>query len=210
MADKQDERRQQILMAALEAFTTKGYDKTSMDDIVRASGLSKGTLYWYFNSKPELFAALFEMTTAQMLAAFDSVLSGTEALSPPEALRGMLDGLADAVETNPVFSLLTIDFILQALHHAEIQAKISMYYQGYIRRLAAVLHSGIDQGYFIEVDVHAFATGLLSAMDGVSMLALLLEGINALNGYELRMRDVITSFGDVMIRGLMKGDKDAR
>ncbi len=46
-----EERRNEILGAALEVFIEKGYDKASMDDIVRASGLSKGTLYWYFKNK---------------------------------------------------------------------------------------------------------------------------------------------------------------
>ena len=42
------ERRQQILSAAMTCFIAKGYHRATMDDIVVESGLSKGTLYWYF------------------------------------------------------------------------------------------------------------------------------------------------------------------
>jgi len=54
------ERRQQILSAAMNCFLAKGYHRATMDDIVAESGLSKGTLYWYFKSKKELFLALVQ------------------------------------------------------------------------------------------------------------------------------------------------------
>ncbi|MCB0013808.1 MAG: helix-turn-helix transcriptional regulator, partial [Anaerolineales bacterium] len=60
MGEKQDERRNEILAAALQAFSENGYDKTSIDDVVRATGLSKGTIYWYFKNKQALFTALME------------------------------------------------------------------------------------------------------------------------------------------------------
>jgi AcrR family transcriptional regulator len=57
---KKEEQRQRILDAAIRAFVRKGYHNTTMDDIVKESGLSKGTLYWYFETKKQLFMALFE------------------------------------------------------------------------------------------------------------------------------------------------------
>lgn len=51
-------KRQQILAGAHEVFVTLGFDLASMDDIVRAAGVSKSTLYVYFRSKEELFTAL--------------------------------------------------------------------------------------------------------------------------------------------------------
>ena len=46
-----EERRDQLIQAAITCFGEKGYYETSMDDIVREAGLSKGALYWYFKSK---------------------------------------------------------------------------------------------------------------------------------------------------------------
>ena len=37
-----------------------------MDDLVRASGLSKGSLYWHFHSKEEVFTALFDSFVAEL------------------------------------------------------------------------------------------------------------------------------------------------
>ena len=64
--DPKEQRRQEILMAALQAFSEKGYDKTTIEDIVRISGLSKGTLYWYFTNKEAIFAALVQMVFDEM------------------------------------------------------------------------------------------------------------------------------------------------
>ena len=48
------QRRDQILAAALACFARQGYHATSMDDVVRESGLSVGAIYTYFSSKEDL------------------------------------------------------------------------------------------------------------------------------------------------------------
>jgi AcrR family transcriptional regulator len=53
-----DEKARQILDGAREIFLRDGFDGASMNDIARAAGVSKGTLYVYFQSKDQLFAAL--------------------------------------------------------------------------------------------------------------------------------------------------------
>jgi AcrR family transcriptional regulator len=57
-AGPNDEKARQILDGARRIFLRDGFDGASMNDIVRAAGVSKGTLYVYFPSKEELFAAL--------------------------------------------------------------------------------------------------------------------------------------------------------
>lgn len=57
--DSQDRaKRQQILEGARKTFLEQGFDAASMNDIVKAAGVSKGTLYAYFPSKEKLFEAL--------------------------------------------------------------------------------------------------------------------------------------------------------
>lgn len=55
-----DARRQQIVDAARTRFAEVGFARTSMPDIVRASGLSTGAIYRYFKSKDEIVAAICE------------------------------------------------------------------------------------------------------------------------------------------------------
>lgn len=59
------EKRRQVLAGAREVFLARGFDAASMGEIARSAGVSKGTLYVYFGSKQELFAALVHEECAQ-------------------------------------------------------------------------------------------------------------------------------------------------
>jgi AcrR family transcriptional regulator len=58
-------KRRQIMEGARQVFLGAGFDGASMNDIARAAGVSKGTLYAYFNSKDELFEAIIRAEKAQ-------------------------------------------------------------------------------------------------------------------------------------------------
>ncbi|WP_257347916.1 TetR/AcrR family transcriptional regulator [Pseudalkalibacillus decolorationis] len=58
-----EEKREAILEAANQCFAQKGYNDTTVDDIAKASGTSKGSIYLYFESKEEIFFRLNEQRT---------------------------------------------------------------------------------------------------------------------------------------------------
>jgi AcrR family transcriptional regulator len=58
-------KRRQILDGACKVFLEQGFDASSMGEIARAAGVSKGTLYVYFKSKEELFEAIVEGQCSQ-------------------------------------------------------------------------------------------------------------------------------------------------
>jgi AcrR family transcriptional regulator len=58
--DEESAKRRQIIDGARTVFLTQGFDAASMNDIARAAGVSKGTLYVYFANKEELFEAIVE------------------------------------------------------------------------------------------------------------------------------------------------------
>lgn len=57
-AQDKERRRLQILAAARQSFADHGYHETTMADVARQAGLSYGVVYWYFESKDELFQGL--------------------------------------------------------------------------------------------------------------------------------------------------------
>jgi AcrR family transcriptional regulator len=59
-ADEESAKRRQIIEGARAVFLAQGFDAASMNDIARAAGVSKGTLYVYFKHKEELFEAIVE------------------------------------------------------------------------------------------------------------------------------------------------------
>ena len=58
-------KRRQIMEGARTAFLAAGFDGASMNDVARSAGVSKGTLYAYFNSKDDLFEAIIRAEKAQ-------------------------------------------------------------------------------------------------------------------------------------------------
>src|SRR5579863_8499353 len=71
-ADDESAKRRQIVEGARAVFLAHGFDAASMNDIARAAGVSKGTLYVYFKHKEELFEAIVEQECdAQAEGIFD-------------------------------------------------------------------------------------------------------------------------------------------
>lgn len=86
--ERKEQRRQALLDAALDTFFLKGFALARMEDIAQAAGVSKGTIYLYFDSKEAIFKALVETIALPNLSQLQSLL---EADIPLEAA---LDSLA--------------------------------------------------------------------------------------------------------------------
>jgi AcrR family transcriptional regulator len=73
-----DQRRAQLLDAASEVFTTKGYHAAAMDDIADAAGVSKPVLYQHFESKLDLYLALLDSSCERLVDVVADALDSTE------------------------------------------------------------------------------------------------------------------------------------
>ena len=99
---KQDleKRREEILQAALDVFTEKGYGTATMPEIARKAGVAAGTLYLYYPSKRELFVAVvkgFILTTPLL-----NLLSQMPRGDFPTILRNIIKNRFDLIK-NPSF-----------------------------------------------------------------------------------------------------------
>src|SRR5258705_4977841 len=61
-------RPEEILQAALEVFTDRGFAATKLEDVARRAGVTKGTIYLYYESKEALFKALVRETIVPVIA----------------------------------------------------------------------------------------------------------------------------------------------
>lgn len=75
IAEKQNSKRLSILDAAYELFTSKSFNNTSIDDVVRKAGIAKGTFYLYFKDKYDLMDRII---SHKSLAVFKSALDKLE------------------------------------------------------------------------------------------------------------------------------------
>jgi AcrR family transcriptional regulator len=88
-----------ILEAAAVAFAEGGYDGVSMNDLVRASGLTKGAFYFHFPSKDELALAAFRTKQVELVTRVGEATAG--ATTATERLRGLLVHRARLLREDP-------------------------------------------------------------------------------------------------------------
>jgi AcrR family transcriptional regulator len=88
MPRSSDQTRKRILDAAYRLFRRRGYSRVSMDEIAAATGVTKRTLYYHFESKDQLLAHVLEAQHQLALAAFKTF--GDRLSGSPEAI---IDGL---------------------------------------------------------------------------------------------------------------------
>lgn len=156
-------RRAQILEAALRCFAKKGYHAAKMDDIVRASGLSKGAIYWHFKSKDEIFLALFESYEQAIFAAWEQTDTGNalEALGREAEIT-----IAQVLETR-----VLLDTWTEFIRHPKARRRFAKLYQRSRSRLAATVRRGIERGEIRPCEPEHVAAALTAAIEGLLLQA---------------------------------------
>jgi AcrR family transcriptional regulator len=96
-----DERKEQILLAASAVIIRQGYDKTTMSDIADEAGVSRGTVYLYFKGKEELFEALLYWEWMQYAQTW---LEAIESDPRGGTLGGFYRAIFRAVDSRPLMA----------------------------------------------------------------------------------------------------------
>jgi AcrR family transcriptional regulator len=96
-----DERRAQLLVAALEVFTVAGYHSASMDEIADRANVSKPVLYQHFPSKLELYLAVLDMHIDSLVFAIQKAIASnrensSRVAATVEAYFGFIDSEGEA------------------------------------------------------------------------------------------------------------------
>jgi len=98
---RSEDRPREICAAALEVFAEKGFAAARLDEIARRAGVSKGTLYLYFNTKEDLFRAVVRDTVAPNIELLQKALVAIE-LPFADVVRMFLARFADMTSRVPV------------------------------------------------------------------------------------------------------------
>jgi AcrR family transcriptional regulator len=96
-----DQRRAQLLRAALDVFTSSGYHAAGMDEIAERAGVSKPVLYQHFPSKLDLYLAVLDLHIDSLVFALERALASTHDNSERvratvEAYFAFIDGESEA------------------------------------------------------------------------------------------------------------------
>jgi TetR/AcrR family transcriptional repressor of mexJK operon len=165
--DVLQERKAQIYEAALTCFHRKGYYRTTMDDIVVESGLSKGTLYWYFKSKKDLFVSMLRQVMEPFGQRMASI-AGQES-SAAEKLRASLALLrAESAEMGTFFGIMMEAWALTR-HDEQIENLVREIYAPYAGLMTRIVQEGVSSGEFNVDFPESTSLVLLALFDGITL-----------------------------------------
>ncbi len=158
-------RRAQILDAALHCFSASGFHAASMDDLARTSRLSKGSLYWHFESKEEVFLALTDRFLEEYFADWEALDDGRRPLFEVIAAGGEL-AVRRATE-EPGMLRAWVEF----LAHPAARERYAQAYRRSRAQLMPLLERAMERGELKKQPAGAVSSLLIGATEGILLQA---------------------------------------
>ena len=146
----------ELLAAALDLFVEKGFSATNLNDVAKRAGVSKATVYLYFDNKEALFRAVIEEFMVPFLADRDQLIAIHEG-NLDSLARQLLAGWWSEIGETPLEGLTKL-IIAEARNFPEIA---SFFYEKVILRhrsqLRSLLERAVRQGELRPVDIETAA-----------------------------------------------------
>jgi len=193
LTEKQRTKRDQIIEAARSVFKNFGYRKTTMNDVADAAGKGKSSIYYYFESKDDIFNAVI---------FYEARIYRKQVL---EAIR-KTDHPLDKLKSYIMIRLQT-DRFLSNFHRALIDP--DMRHMKYVRRLkdlydreefrifSDILKFGEQKKFFKVYDIKHAAVGIVTAMRGIESTVLL-------NPEDPHLNEKIDNIINIVLYGIVK------
>ncbi len=179
--EAKEAKRQLLIHAAIEMFAQKGFHETKMQDIADFAGVGKGTLYEYFETKEELFLAVYDSWIDEYEA--DMLRQSERPLDPVSKASALIDTTVEFYEKHADHAAILLEFWAHAIRSQ------NPHFLNRIREMKSrlaelggkVTEELIKLKLFVDVDVESFTRLELAMSDGV-FLQWILDG----KAYSLR------------------------
>lgn len=164
-----EERRAAILEGALHCFAEKGYAATTIDDIVRYLGISKGAIYNYFTSKEEMYSQIMESRMKRLVGSLGETQE--KETSASAKLRRLI-GQFMAQQIDDLRRLLGfhLEYSLHASRQDELKASIEKHDNSALTFMTDLIAEGKRKGEFrADVDERLAASMFWALRDGIAL-----------------------------------------
>lgn len=166
MASSKEDRRAQILTVARKEFARRGYHATTIEDIVAAAGIARGTFYLYFESKAAVFDSILDLAMSELRGRIRRIDVDDPAAPPPQVQ--LKDGLVRVLDYVVNDRALT-RILLSSGQIAEAEAAQRL--AAFFTEVKAIIERALSQGMAMRLvrplDTHLAAAALLGTVRGL-------------------------------------------
>ncbi|MEJ2734170.1 MAG: TetR/AcrR family transcriptional regulator [Anaerolineae bacterium] len=191
---QREERRSQILDAALTVFSSKGFHATNVSDVAAQAGVSQGTIYWYFDSKDDLLLAallsFFDNFGEDMLSALD------ESLTADDKLRALGQIMVSFAAMGEGLFALFMEYWGSSDRREDAARMWADLLTEYKDVVVGIIQAGVQSGEFRPVDADALVWALMAAYDGLAAYMVLVPGLD--------VEAISGTFVETLLEGLVK------
>jgi TetR/AcrR family transcriptional repressor of nem operon len=188
MTSKGELTKQKILAEATRLVQQKGFAATSMSDLVSATGLQKGCLYFHFSGKDEILISILEKAKADFFLLVDAALAGK---TPGARLDNFFNGVLDYQKSmgfagGCIFGNIAVEMSDKNKH---VAAFVRDLFDEWIEKIHVVVKAAQRTGQVTsDVPAGALARHIIMALEGGIMLSRLEKS-------EKPLKDCLSSLG---------------
>lgn len=187
--------RETIIENARREFAQHGYNRIDMDEIAKAAGLKRATLYKYFKSKEEILEYCIEQETEMIKRVAGKILTNFE--NPVEALEEYITGYCNYIGGSYPSTLFSEAYNL-ITHNKKVDKCSKDVHHFFVNSFINILEVGIKNGIFrSDLDVEGTAVVVLAALNGLDFFS----RINPLLDIKIRIKNSVLTllFNTILI-----------
>jgi len=162
-----DERRDQILHAALKVFAYKGLKAAKIADIAAQASISQGLIHHYFVCKEDVFTAVIERAMTGALAAFDDPAGSYS--DPWERLTLITDRMLQGLIIHPEYMLVLTQSLVNQDAPPEVGKLLASLGQQLNTHLVGLIEAGQKAGQVVQGNPQELAMTFIAAIQGLAI-----------------------------------------
>ena len=197
---RKDARPEELVAAALDVFVERGYEATTLADVARRAGVTKGTIYLYFENKEALFKAVVRETIVPVIAKGEE-LARSFTGSARDLLEQLVREYWRMVGETPLAGIPKL-MMAEAATFPELTR---FYYDEVVTRghrlMAGVIERGIENGEFRRVDVKLAAKLAMSPLMHATVVR---RAFASCMPEDFNVQDYLDTHIDLYLHGIAK------
>lgn len=157
--------RAKLLEAATCVLARSGFERATLDEIVREAGFSKGAFYVHFESKDDLFWAMLEERIAHQQEVFRGAVDYGKSMD--YNVRMILSAVFGLLGDDALWGSLFMEFHAHAARNEQVRRRLGSMYEGWRQLIVDILSVSRETGRLrSDADLELMATILVATVEG--------------------------------------------